>query len=315
MEERENLNIKLKCWGGDWDLPTIDIDSLSVICYAKIRNVPVKIEKTLPKNTITGTLPELEVKEIVYSNPLRIIGKLRKEGYNADFHLTEDENADTLAFLAYIKQKLKPAILYTLWLDAGNYTKVIRPAYATVCGFPWSLWYPSKIRKAVEQSIYQAKGGTDYEELHDIEKRLYRDAHECLNVLEKKLGNNEYFFGKSPSTFDAVLYGHLSILLKAPLVSTEIKNHLNACKNLTGLCFRLDQMYFPKVLTSSSPSKSVENSPEKLLKRDQIITIAAALGAMIVYALTSGVLTHKSSKLAERIQNHGSAIEEFDTID
>jgi len=127
-------HLGLRCWGSDWDLPSVDIDSLSVICYSKFTNAPLEIAECLPKKAITGTLPELEVQENVYSQLLRIISIFRREGYNADFNLSGDENADTLAFLAYIQQKLKPALLYTLWLDAANFTKVVRPAYASLCG-------------------------------------------------------------------------------------------------------------------------------------------------------------------------------------
>ena len=57
----------------------------------------------------------------------------------------------------------------------------------------------------------------------ELEKFVYKNAFECLNVLEKKLGDESYFFGSSPSTMDAVIYGHLAILLRAPLVSTGLQ--------------------------------------------------------------------------------------------
>jgi len=83
--------------------------------------------------------------------------------------------------------------------------------------FPLSLWYPHKLQQSVEEYIIQFKG------FEIVEKQVYKEAHHCLNMLENRLGNSKFFFGDSPSTFDAVLYGHLGVLLHAPLISTELQ--------------------------------------------------------------------------------------------
>lgn len=56
-----------------------------------------------------------------------------------------------------------------------------------------------------------------------LDKLVYKEAHNCLNMLDTRLGKNGFFFGDSPSTFDAVLYGYLGVLLHAPLASTELQ--------------------------------------------------------------------------------------------
>ena len=125
----------LKCWAAGWGLPSIDIDSLSVLTYAYFAKIPIERIECLPRNTVSGTLPELQENDLVYSEPFTIIGVFRREGYNKDYDLTKDENADILAYLALIEQRLRPAILYALWLDAENYTKVTRPAFGKACGY------------------------------------------------------------------------------------------------------------------------------------------------------------------------------------
>jgi len=126
--------MNLKCWGGAWSLPSVDIDCLSVLTYAHFANVPFNKIEALPKNTITGILPEFEDNDLVHSQPFNIISAFRREGFNADYGLTLDQNADTLAYLASIEQRLRPAILYSLWMDEENYAKVTRPAYGNACG-------------------------------------------------------------------------------------------------------------------------------------------------------------------------------------
>ena len=127
-------NMNLKCWGSGWGLPSIDIDSLSVLTYAYFANVPLKKLECLPKNSISGTLPELEDNnEVLHSKPFNIINIFRREGYNADYGLTNDQSADILAYLAFVEKRLRPAILFALWMDVENYNKVTRPAYGNAC--------------------------------------------------------------------------------------------------------------------------------------------------------------------------------------
>ena len=58
------------------------------------------------------------------------------------------------------------------------------------------------------------------------------------------MGDDLYFFGKSPSSLDALVYGHLAPLLKAPLPNPTLQNHLKACVNLVSFVVRITQNYF-----------------------------------------------------------------------
>ena len=44
--------------------------------------------------------------------------------------------------------------------------------------------------------------------------QLHKQAQECLTMLSNRLGDKEYFFGKSPSTIDAIIFSYLLLLLK-----------------------------------------------------------------------------------------------------
>ncbi|CAA9994671.1 unnamed protein product, partial [Nesidiocoris tenuis] len=51
-------------------------------------------------------------------------------------------------------------------------------------------------------------------------------------------------FGSHPTQIDAMLYAYLAPLLKAPLCSTSLQNHLKACTNLNKFVSRISQRYF-----------------------------------------------------------------------
>lgn len=76
--------------------------------------------------------------------------------------------------------------------------------------------------------------------------QVYKEAEECLTLLSTKLGDKEFFFGTSPCSLDAVVFAHLAPLLKAPLPSAALQNHLKACTNLNRFVGRILQRYFSK---------------------------------------------------------------------
>ena len=44
--------------------------------------------------------------------------------------------------------------------------------------------------------------------------QLHKQAQECLTMLSNRLGDREYFFGRTPSTIDAIIFSYLTLLLK-----------------------------------------------------------------------------------------------------
>lgn len=152
------------------------------------------------------------------------------------------------------------------WIDSKNFVEFSRPLYAKLLPFPLNFYYPGQYEKHAKQlmvSLYPEEEDFSVIETAvsklDIIKtgiicitgtlffgQVYRQAEECLSLLATKLGEKEYFFGQSPSSLDAVVFAHLAPLLKAPLPSAALQNHLKACTNLTRFVGRILQRFFPK---------------------------------------------------------------------
>jgi len=301
--------LKLKIWGGAWDLPSVDPVCLSVLAYASFTKAPITTVSTVSHEAITGSLPELQTGDkMVYSDGLfSIIGILRREGYNADYNLSQKDQADTLAFLSYVDSALGPAIQHVLWMDNSNYLKATRPAYAKMFGFPQGLYYPKRMKNKIENQVINSIGFEENRSSFDVEKILYKSAFECIDILEKQLGNSKgpFFFGNKPTTLDAAVFGYLGILTKAPLTSNGIKNYLISCENLKAHCAQIE-----KYLTKSNLIKKViekeksENVVSPLKNKDTIITLGLGFSIMLAYAVYQGVFTSKRSILAQKINNY-----------
>ncbi|XP_028428612.1 metaxin-1-like, partial [Perca flavescens] len=107
-----------------------------------------------------------------------------------------------------------------------------------------------------------------------------------------------------PSSLDAYVFGHLAPVLKSKLPNGKLQQHLKSLDNLSNFCSNVLLLYFPrdgreggagaKASSSSSSSSSppdgdFDHVPNK--RRKQLLSALAALGAMLGYALLTGIVS------------------------
>ncbi|XP_076157313.1 metaxin-1-like [Alosa pseudoharengus] len=293
--------LELYSWKGDWGLPSVDADCLTVLAYAKFAGAPLKVHKiTNPWRSPTGILPALKTRENgSVSQPSKIIINLRKQKYNADYDLSAKEGADTLAFVSLLEEKLLPALIYTLWVDAKNYVDVTRRWYAENITFPLNFLLPNRMHNQQMERLRLVRGDPFLEPGEELEKELYQDALECMSLLSQRLGSHKFFFGDSPSSLDAYVFGHLAPLLKIKLPNGKLQNHLTSLDNLRQFCTNILVLYFPSDVREPPTRKmsvqpdggDFDNEPHK--RRNQFLSALVAIGAMLGYAILTGIVSLK----------------------
>ncbi|CAG5121333.1 unnamed protein product [Candidula unifasciata] len=237
--------MKLSVWRGDWGLPSVDPHCLAVLAYCKFSGVPVDVVKTgNPWSSPTGNFPVLSAGKETYCRVSDIFTYLRKENWGSDFELSRKQTADVVAFSALLEEKLLPALLQLWWVDDKTFVDVTRPWYASAVPFPLSLFHPRSKQKKAELRVLLTKGGDHISEL-EKEAKVYKEAKECLNLLSYKLGEKPYMFGQLPSSLDALVFGYLAPLMKAPLPSNPLQTHLAQCSNLMRMCSEILATFFP----------------------------------------------------------------------
>ncbi|XP_042190780.1 metaxin-3 isoform X2 [Callorhinchus milii] len=223
--------------------------------YGKFSRAPLKVHYVNnPWKSPTGNLPVLISEDTHVVKPDNILNFLRKRKYNADYDLTAKEGADTLAFIALLEEKLRPALLHTFWVDVENYCNLTRPWFAARIPFPLNLYLPGQMSRSALNHIVLTKGEPPIYSIKEVEGQLYRDAKECLNLLSYRLGTSEYFFGKMPTSLDAFVFGLLAPLYKAKLPSAHFQNHLTQLQNLCHFCDNILMQYFTQNSADSSAS-------------------------------------------------------------
>ncbi|CAG8570203.1 8284_t:CDS:2 [Diversispora eburnea] len=243
-----------------------------------------------------------------------LIHSLFRKGLDADEHLNSRQKAD---------RKVYDALLFSWYVDSKNFTEEIRPLYAKLLAFPIRYFTPTQLRDAAKARLerYGVVTVGDLGVLLDKDKKMDRVALESYDVLLKKIGNNEYFFGDQPSTLDVIVYSHLSLHLYAKLPHPNLSIILNnEYPRLARFCNRmknrlssqpinqLPDIDLPSVFTgliksprtwftsSEVKTSKTEETPQKSeaqikFERKRNISIFGAIVLMIVHVVWNGIIT------------------------
>ncbi|XP_056407975.1 metaxin-1 [Hyla sarda] len=292
--------MELYCWKGDWGLPSVDLDCLTVLTYAKFSGAPLKVHKlSNPWRSPSGQLPALKTPDAgVVFQTSNIITHLRKQKYNADYDLSATQGADTLAFISLLEEKLLPALIHTFWIDDKNYADHTRRWFADTVPFPLNFFIPNQMHKKHLERLQLIRGEGWREDDQDSEKQLYTDAQECLTLLSQRLGTHRFFFGDSPASLDAHIFSHLALILYVKLPTGRLQQHLRSLSNLSQYCEAILSIYFTQdgeTFTRISPKSPRTEAPEgeedPHKRRNQVLSVAVGLLAMVGYALLSGIVS------------------------
>ncbi|KAM3611578.1 uncharacterized protein V6R79_020765 [Siganus canaliculatus] len=263
--------MELRCWGGDWGLPSVHTESLIVLAYAKFSGATITVSPIdWTWKTLTATVPELLSGESTVQEPINILNFLRKQRFNADYELSARQGADTMAYIALVEEKLRPALLHTFWVDAENYTNVTRPWFASRSPFPLNFLVPCRHASTALSRILLTKGEAPLHRINEVEGKIYSDAKECLNLLSYRLGSANYFFGNSPTSLDAFVFGFVAPLYKASLPSSPLHSHLTQLDNITRFCDNILALYFSSDHPGPTPPVQ-ETMDANLMKLTQLV--------------------------------------------
>lgn len=200
-----------------------------------------------------------------------------------------------MAFTSLIEEKLLPALIYWSWVDSKNFVEVTRRWFSEHLPFPLSLVLPGRMQRQQSERLRLLRGEERLENEENLEKELFREAAECLNLLSQRLGQSQFFFGDSPSSLDAFVFGHLAPVLKIKLPNSKLQQHLQTLENLCVFCTNILQLYFPRTGADPAPPRSAPPSSDDdhvpYKRRKQLLSVVVAMGAMLSYALFTGILS------------------------
>lgn len=283
----------IEIWQGDWGLPSIDLDCLKILALVKISGTEYEVKRTNnPFWSPKGSLPVVHHGKHTYCTYDEVLSYLKLKNVSPDHGLSTVQEAEGVAYVNMLEEKLLPALQYIWWVDEKNYLSLTRPWYSKALPFPFNFYYPSKYLKEAQQMMEALHG---MENKSDIENKVYNEAEKCLTTLSVRLGESEFMFGSHPTSLDAVLFSYLAPLLKAPFKNPILQNHLKACTNLYKFVSRISQRYFMvdyqeyENKIKHEAMSNQQTDPDKDYP-SSIIAALLAVFAMVSYAFTVGIV-------------------------
>lgn len=141
----------------------------------------------------------------------------------------------------------------------------------------------------------------------------------CMYVLVceiMRICDCEVSCARSPSSLDAYVFAHLAPLLKIKLPNGKLQQHLTSLNNLQQYCTNILALYFPSDAreapgrkTHAQPDSSdLDNEPHK--RRNQVLSVLFAVGAMLGYAILTGIVSIKRERPQLKNSGHDDGDEE-----
>ncbi|XP_066987342.1 metaxin-1 isoform X4 [Macrobrachium rosenbergii] len=245
-----------------------------------------------------------------YGLPSMDLKSLQMLNFSCDHELSAKQCSEVVAYEHLLREKLYPALVYLWWVEPKSYYDVIHKWYFSSMPFPHKFWYPGKFHKGhtdLINSIFDDSCDT-----HTIETELHKQAQECLTMLSNRLGDREYFFGRSPSTIDALIFSYLALLLKVDLKVQVLQNHIKACPNLSRYVTKAIQRFFP---SEGHKRSDIRDSPAKddipNKGRNLLLSGLIAFTAMFGYAIAAGLVQVDMGEPPEEEEDYDYRYEEY----
>lgn len=192
---------------------SFDVDCLIIQMYLKFCGVDYKVYNiNEPESSPSGKLPFLATVTGAIYNSEQVINWV-KDTRNKAKELSEDNDKDQAkAFIALVENKLKAALLFSMWMEPLNATEISNKYYYGHVPTPINKVLAYKKQNEVVQTLL-----TDRDIL--VREEIYQDAAQTLEALSVKLGTQKYFFGASDPTYvDAIIFSYLHSILSMPKI-------------------------------------------------------------------------------------------------
>ncbi|ORY38669.1 hypothetical protein BCR33DRAFT_682384 [Rhizoclosmatium globosum] len=186
---------------------SMEVQSLVVQSVLSFAGYPhVVKECNEPDQSPNGQLPYLYTTKGRALAGREIIDEVMDQVPGFGSTLSPIEKADSLAFTSLGESKLHFGLLFDLWYNHQNFTKVAYPKYATDHPFPLNLVLPRI--KRMEQLDWMLK-----QRVSINKDEILGDVKMALSAYSTQLDQKQYLFGAKPSMADATLFAYLHILL------------------------------------------------------------------------------------------------------
>nr|CDJ87805.1 Outer mitochondrial membrane transport complex protein domain containing protein [Haemonchus contortus] len=226
-------------------IPSPSPFALKVETWLRMADIPyTNISNEFTKMSSKGQIPFVEVngRQVADSNFIidHLIEEFNKK--SIDDRLTPMEKSYARAYHALVEDSLRWVMMYQRGRDNKWFAteQGFIPHFNGIKKFAFKNIMCDQLRKKImSQATAQGMGRNTPDEVVILAKK-------DLDAISMFLGNKKFFFGDRPATLDCTMFAHLVQFLYTPLVTPEIKTHMEQHNpNLVGFINRMKEMYWP----------------------------------------------------------------------
>lgn len=225
-----------------WGLPNFSPFCLKLETWLRMANLPYQAPQCgIP----LGKAPKHKLPYIVdrgqsIGDSSLIIDYLKATyGDTLDNSLSPQQLAVSAAFQRLIEENLYWPVLYSRWLDPRNRQIIARKVFGPLPPLIRDL-VPLLVRRKMRRDM-QGQGIGRHSEAE-----IYAIGCRDLDAVALFLDDKPFFWGETPTSIDAVLFGFIANLLWAP-IDNPIKAHAARHPQLDTYCRRMWDRYYPEL--------------------------------------------------------------------
>jgi glutathione S-transferase len=232
--------IKLYNYGAHYGLADLSPFVLKVDVYMRFANIPFESNPDYrnSRKAPNGKLPFIIDEGKTITDSEFIIAYLREKfDVQLDSKLTTKEKCASYLMGKSLDENLYWCLVYSRWAldDAWDY---IKKAYFSSMPYLLKKIAPLIARKEVVKNLNKQGVGRHSKE------QVLKLTERSLSALSSTLGDQPYFFGNTPTTFDATAFGFLAQFICVP-IDNKANNLARNYLNLVQYCERILEEYYP----------------------------------------------------------------------
>ena len=213
-------------------LPSLGHFCLKLETYLRMAGLPYRNELGLPPQAPKGKVPWIEDDGTLVADSNAIIDHLKaKYGDPLDARLTPLARAQGLALRRMVEEHTYFAVLWLRW--AGETSWPFMSEYLQeLVPVPNAEEIVQQVRRDMLDSIRSQGIG------RHAPAEILELAKQDLSAFSTLLGEQSYFLGDAPTSFDCSVYGVVAQVLFSPWQAAD-KAHLQSLPNLVAFCERI----------------------------------------------------------------------------
>ncbi|XP_015439129.1 PREDICTED: metaxin-2-like [Dufourea novaeangliae] len=190
----------------------------------------------------TGRVPFIKCGDRIESEFDRIVSFIESNGVSLSKNLSTASKADMRAYMSLVNNVLVNAELYICWVDEVTLNQDTKQRHGHV--YPWPLNHYLNWQKRNEVIKKLNVLGWYNKSIEEV----CNEVETCCKALSDRLGGNEYFSrGETPNELDALVFGHIFIIITTHLPPDNVlASIVKKYTLLVNLCNRIETRYFKK---------------------------------------------------------------------